>query len=467
MKMKTDVLIIGGGPGGATAAMFLIREGIKPIILEQEAFPRFHIGESMTGEAAQVLRRLGFGDEMIRRKHPVKHGVRVFGTTGVNSWYIPVAARDKDWNLSLASTWQVRRSEFDVMMLKAAEARGATVMQGTATKPLLADDGAVRGVTVRWPDGKSEDIEGEVVLDCSGMATFLANQRVTGPKYVGSYDKQIAFFAHVTGAVRNDGASGEKAKDNTLIFYQKKFHWAWFIPIDKEVVSLGLVLPRATFLETKQTPGKFFLTRILEINPDLRRRLADMKLVEKVHVIPNYSYQVRRFCGKGFICIGDAHRFIDPIFSFGLSATMREAEFAAPLVRKYLEGEGRDKSNPFAEHQVFCEKGIDNLEDMVDLFWEQPFVFATFLYHRYRDELIDAFAGRVYETERQPSPAIQKCRKLLKRTRDYDHEDDYSMPIGSRFHPERAALWEPNSPISTTEEWMVAQSTGKLADQSF
>jgi len=460
MNMKTDVLIIGGGPGGSTAAMCLIREGITPIIIEQEAFPRFHIGESMTGEVGQLLRRLGLENVMLKKQYPVKHGVKVLGAQAVNSWFVPVSARDGDWRLSAGTTWQVRRSEFDVMMLKEAERRGATVIRGTATKALLANDGAVRGVTMRRPDGTTEDIESEVVLDCSGMATFLANQRVTGPKYVGSYDKQIAFFAHVTGAIRNTGVSGEDAKDNTLIFYQKKFHWAWFIPIDDEVVSLGLVLPRATFLETKQTPEEFFRATIPEINPDLGRRLANMKLVEKVHVIPNYSYQVRRFCGKGFICIGDAHRFIDPIFSFGLSATMREAEFAAPLVRKYLEGEGRDKSNPFAEHQVFCEKGIDNLEDMVDLFWEQPFAFATFLYYRYRDELIDAFAGRVYETERQPSPAIEKCRKLLKRTRDYEHEDDYSMPIGSRFHPERAALWQPDSPISTTEEWMVAQSTG-------
>jgi len=403
---------------------------------------------------------------MLKKQHPVKHGVKVVGAQAVNSWFVPVSARDADWQLSSGTTWQVRRSEFDVMMLKEAEERGATVIRGTATKALLADDGAVRGVTMRRPDGTTEDIESEVLLDCSGMATFLANQRVTGPKYVGSYDKQIAFFAHVTGAVRNTGTSGEEAKDNTLIFYQKKYHWAWFIPIDEEVVSIGLVLPRANFLETKQPPEEFFRTTIPEINPDLRRRLADMKLVEKVHVIPNYSYQVRRFCGKGFICIGDAHRFIDPIFSFGLSATMREAEFAAPRVREYLEGKARDKSNPFAEHQLFCEKGIDNLEDMVDMFWEQPFAFATFVHHRYRPEFIDAFAGRVYETERQPSQAILTCRKLLKRTRDYEHEDDYSMPIGSRFHPERAALWEADSPISTTEEWMVAQSTGKLADQS-
>jgi flavin-dependent dehydrogenase len=453
--MNTDVLIIGGGPGGAAAAMFLLKEGIKPIILEQEEFPRFHIGESMTGEAGALLRRLGLENLMSKHEHPVKHGVRVFGT---NSWFIPVAARDENWQLTPGTTWQVRRSDFDAMMLKEALARGATLVRGTATKVLRTEDGGVRGVTMRRPDGSSEEIEAEVVLDCSGMATFLANQRVTGPKYVGSYDKQIAFFAHVTGAIRDSGTSGEKASDNTLIFYKKKFHWAWFIPVDKEVVSLGLVVPTAEFIAQKQTPDEFFRSYLHTINPEVARRIPDIKFVEKVHVIPNYSYQVRRFCGKGFICLGDAHRFIDPIFSFGLSATMREAEFAVPHICAYLEGKGREKANPFAEHQLFCEKGIDNLEDMVDLFWEQPFAFATFVHHRYRAELTDAFAGRVYESEHQPSPAILLFRKLLNRERDYAHEDDYSVPIGSRYHPERAAIWEPNSPLKTTEEWMLTQT---------
>ncbi|MGH7981639.1 MAG: NAD(P)/FAD-dependent oxidoreductase [Candidatus Udaeobacter sp.] len=454
--MKTDVLIIGGGPGGAAMAMFLIREGIKPVILEQEKFPRFHIGESMTGEAAQVVRRLGLAEEMTKREHPVKHGVKVFGASGAGSWYVPVSGRDKDWNLSPSTTWQVRRSDFDTMMLKEAEARGATVMRGTATKPLLTDDGAVRGVTVRWPDGKSEDIETQVVLDCSGQATFLANQRVTGPKYLGNYDKQVAFFSQVTGAVRGSGTSGEEARDNTLIFYAKKFHWAWFIPLDKDVVSVGMVTPNADFLAKRQTPEQFFRNELYDINPELRNRIPEMNLVEKVHVIPNYSYQVRGFCGKGFICIGDAHRFIDPIFSFGLTVTMREAEFAAPLVREYLEGKKRNGANPFAEHQVFCEQGIDNLEEMIDVFWEQPFAFATFVYYRYPDQMSDAFAGRIYPTEHQPSPSVLGFRKMLKRTREYD-QDDYSVPIGSRFHPERAALWEPDSPVGTTEEWLGAR----------
>src|SRR2546430_17417603 len=112
--MKTDVLIIGGGPGGSAMAMFLAREGIKPVILEQEEFPRFHIGESMTGEAAQVVRRLGLEQKMV--KHPVKHGVKVFGTSGQGSWYVPVSSRDKEWNLSFSTTLQVRRRRFCAMM---------------------------------------------------------------------------------------------------------------------------------------------------------------------------------------------------------------------------------------------------------------------------------------------------------------------------------------------------------------
>jgi flavin-dependent dehydrogenase len=439
--------------------MFLLGKGIKPTILEQEAFPRFHIGESMTGEAAQVLRRLGLTDQMTQAKHPIKHGVRVFGAQAVNSWYVPVAARDANWQLSPGTTWQVRRSTFDQMMLREAEARGATMLRGAATKPLTDDDGAVRGLTVRWPDQGIENIETELVLDCSGLATFLANHRVTGPKHVGSYDKQIAFFTHVTGAIRDSGTAGEDAPGNTLIFYKEKYHWAWFIPIDDEVVSIGLVLPTADFLETKQSLDQFFRTIISEINPELKRRLTDMKLVEAVHVIPNYSYQVRRFCGKGFICIGDSHRFIDPIFSFGLSAALREAEFALPHVCEYLQGMGRDETNPFAEHQLFCEKASDNLEDMIDLFWERPFAFATFVHQRYRSDLIDAFPGRVYPTERQPSPAILSFRKLLNRTRDYTGGDEYSVPIGSRFHPERAPLWEPNPSVSTTEKWAIAQES--------
>jgi flavin-dependent dehydrogenase len=300
------------------------------------------------------------------------------------------------------------------------------------------------------------DIESELVLDCSGQATFLANAGVTGPKYLGNYDKQIALFTQVVGVIRDNGETVEEDKDNTLIFYQKKFHWAWFIPLDEEVVSVGVVTPAAYFLNRKESKKAFVTRELQELNLDLTRRIPEVKLVEDVHVVPNYSYQVRRFCGRGFICLGDAHRFIDPIFSFGLYVAMKEAQFVAPVIKAYLEGANRDQANPFAEFQLHCEKGIDVLEDALDLFWEQPFTFAAFVHYRYRELMMDVFAGRIYE--RQPSEAINAFRKMLgrkgQRELSYENGDIYSMPIGSRYHPERAPLWEPNSPIESTETWL-------------
>jgi 1H-pyrrole-2-carbonyl-[peptidyl-carrier protein] brominase len=457
--MKTDVLIVGGGPGGAATAMFLAREGIKPVIIEAETFPRYHIGESLTGAGGKVLRDLGLLDEMYRRKHPTKQGVKVYGQSKAGSWFVPVMGRDKDWKLFDWDTWQVRRSDFDKMMLDEAVSRGATLIPGTAVKPLLKRDGSVGGAQIRMADSdKTMDIESDVLMDCSGMATWLANRGVTGPKYLGAYDKQIAIYSQVVDTVRDNGGTRDTHKDNTLILYQKKYYWAWFIPIDDQVVSVGIVCPSAYFLEKKESKRDFLIRELRELHPELSRRIPEIKLVEDVHVIPNYSYQVNGFCGKGFICIGDAHRFIDPIFSFGLTVTMREGQFAAPIVRAYLEGANRDKPNPFAEHQLFCEMGIDVLEDSLDSFWEHPFAFALCVFDRYTEYMPDIFAGRIYSHERQPNPAVLAFRKLLKREgereRSYESPDLYSIPIGSRYHPERAAIWEVNSPIETTEKWM-------------
>jgi flavin-dependent dehydrogenase len=305
----------------------------------------------------------------------------------------------------------------------------------------------VRGIEVRGRDGGTFEIAAEVVLDCSGQATFLANAGATGPKYLGNYDKQIAIFSQVADTIRDNDGTRLGHPDNTFIFYQKKFHWAWFIPLDEQSVSVGVTTPSSYFLSKRESKRDFLVRELKELNPELARRIPEVKLTEDVHVIPNYSFQVRGFTGKGYMCIGDSHRFVDPIFSFGLTVALREAQFMAPVVKAYLNGEGRDKANPFEEYQLQIEQGIDCLEDMIDLFWEQPFPFAAFVHYRYVEQMTDAFAGRIFE--HMPSDAIMAFRKMLDRQRVYN-DDLYSVPFGSRYHPERAPLWQPNSPVETT-----------------
>jgi flavin-dependent dehydrogenase len=228
-----------------------------------------------------------------------------------------------------------------------------------------------------------------------------------------------------------------------LILYKQKYHWAWWIPIDDEITSVGVVSPAAYFMDKRESKKDFLTRELHNIHPELNRRVPEIKLVEEARAIKNYSYQVKRFTGKGYICLGDAHRFIDPIFSFGLYVTMKEAQIAAPVIREYLEGKRRDKAHPFDDYQVYVEKGIDVLEDALDGFWEHPFAFAMLVYNRYVDQMIDIFAGRIYEG--QPSDAAMAFRTLLNRDRQYDSEDSYSMPIGSRYHPERAPIWVEDS----------------------
>ena len=455
--MKSDVVIVGGGPGGTAAAMFLVRQGIRPTIVEQARFPRYHIGESLTGAGGQVLRDLGLEGAMYERGYPAKQGVKVYGPSAKSTWFVPVTGRDVNWKMFPCDTWQVRRSEFDKMMLDEAVARGTTLIPGRATRPILTEDGSVRGVHVHMADSDIvERIDSEVVLDCSGQATWLANLGVTGPKYLGAYDRQIAIFSQVARAHRDNGPTRDAHPANTLIFYQKKHHWAWFIPLNDDVVSVGIVVPASYFTEKHESREAFFLRELHQAHPELKRRVPAVELVEDVHVIPNYSYQVKRFCGKGFICIGDAHRFIDPIFSFGVTVSMREAQLAAPVVAAYLAGAGRDRPNPFAEHQLFCEVGTDVLEDALDSFWQHPMAFAYSVHVRHTEDLTDILAGRLYE--RQPSPALHEFRALLgregQREASYESDDLYSVPIGSRYHPERAPIWDVKAVVETTEAWM-------------
>src|SRR5215471_10580494 len=179
---QQDVLIIGGGPAGTCTAMFLKKfYGIQSLIVEKEQFPRYHIGESFTGETGGQLRKLDMEEVLNREEYPVKFGTKVYGTGGKNSFYVQVRDRLGPGGCQRpATTWQARRSVFDKLLLETAVSRGTEVIHGEALD-VLRDNHGVSGIRCRTQANKTVELKSKVLIDASGQGTFLANKRVIGP----------------------------------------------------------------------------------------------------------------------------------------------------------------------------------------------------------------------------------------------------------------------------------------------
>src|SRR5882724_157162 len=351
---KHPVIILGGGPAGACTAMYLLRRGIKPVIVERDAFPRYHVGESLTGATALALKELGLGPAIEAQNYPLKHGANFYGPDGKNEFWVPLVRRDENENQVPNYTWNVLRSTFDKVLFDAALERGAEWIKATAVAPLRKDD-AVIGLKIRTPEGATENLYSEMLIDASGCATFLANHRVTGRKVPGCSDKQIALFTQFANTIRDDGPELSQQPGNTLLYYQGKHYWAWFIPVSDELTSVGVVFRTDYFKKSGMSKEQMMLHECRHMTPVLSERLPDLTPQEPIHAIPNFSYRVQNYTGEGFLCIGDSHRFIDPIFAYGVYFGIQEGEFAAAAIAKHLSGETRTDGNPFADYEKLCD----------------------------------------------------------------------------------------------------------------
>jgi flavin-dependent dehydrogenase len=426
--MYTNVLIIGGGPGGTACGIELKNLGIDAVIVEKAEMPRFHIGESMTGECGGSVRKLGLDDienRMADDGHPIKWGTIVYGKGGKNSFYIPVMRRDEDNQLREQSTWQVKRSTFDKMLLDAAIDIGVETIKGTATEVLKEGD-TVTGAIVGTEDGVIE-IKADIVVDATGQSTFFSRQGIASKRELGNYSTQIAVFGHFKNALRDEG--DQHKIDDTLIMYRERYQWAWFIPIDEEIVSIGVVVPTDFFKSKNMSREEFLLSEMPLINPELEWRVRDAELEGEVRAVYNYSYQIKEFTGKGFICVGDAHRFIDPIFSLGLHFALHEGRHAAKAIAEFLENPDYSSDNPFLAFQEYSEAGMENIQTMLDAFWDYPLAFSLYLKDKkYRDGFIDLFAGRVYDV--QENEGVKKLRQLREQSMALNQESQLQSNSG-------------------------------------
>ncbi len=213
--------------------------------------------------------------------------------------------------------------------------------------------------------------------------------------------------------MRDNGPELHQQPGNTLLYYQAKHYWAWFIPVSDELTSVGVVFRTEHFKKAGMSREQMMLHECRHMTPVLSERLPDLTPQEPIHAIPNFSYRVHNYTGKGFVCIGDAHRFIDPIFAYGIYFGIQEGEFAADRIAKLLSGEIRTDGNPFADFERHCDEGNDVVEDVIGVLWDFPLAFQRILTWRDRVSSLDLLSGRIYGEMGATNPARIAVRRLM------------------------------------------------------
>ena len=340
VQRKCDVLIIGGGPAGSTAAITLAERGYEVVLLEKAHHPRFHIGESLLPANLPLFERLGVAEEV------QAIGMQKWGAEFVSPWH---AVRSQTfqfteaWNKSLPFSYQVRRSQFDEILIRRAATRGARVIEGCRVRDVdflsdsagLPSGGGAR-VQAEHEDGRTETFEARFVIDASGRDTFLGNRLKT--KQRNRKHNSSAMYAHFKGAQRD--ADCRRAGNISLFWFDHG--WMWFIPLADGATSVGVVAWPYYMKSRKKPLREFFLDTIALCGP-LSERLQSAELVSEVEATGNYSYSCDRphGSGKNYLLVGDAYAFVDPMFSSGVMMAMTTAVTAAETVDTCLQEPAR------------------------------------------------------------------------------------------------------------------------------
>lgn len=326
MKNICDVLVIGGGPAGSTVAPLLAQKGYKVTLIEKSRHPRFHIGESLLPANLPIFDLLGVA-EQVSKVGMVKNAAE-FNSPWHNHqqrFYFADA-----WDKSMPSAFQVRRSEFDEILIRNAADKGVEVIEECRVKAVNLDVGGLAEVEAEHADGRREVWKAKFVVDASGRDTLLANKlqiKHKNPKHNSS-----AVYAHFTGAMRNEGAD----EGNIAIFWFEH-GWFWFIPLADGTTSIGMVT-WPYFMKTKgqRSLGQFLLDGIA-MCPLLQAKMADAMIVSEAEATGNFSYVSERCNGKNYVMLGDAYAFIDPVFSSGVLLAMNSGVVGAETIDTCLK----------------------------------------------------------------------------------------------------------------------------------
>ena len=386
-----DVIVMGGGPAGSSVASILAREGRQVILFEKEVFPRHHIGESLMTDTYWTFRRMGLLEKLKESPFVRKYSVQFANAAGKESrpFYFFEAQHHES-----AVTWQVTRAKFDELLINHAAEQGAVVHQGVLVKQVLFEGDRAVGVEVQMPDGSREKFYAKVVVDATGQMAMLSNKfrwRVRDPHL-----KKAVIYSYFKGAHREPDLNGGA----TLVLRTEHGSggWFWYIPLEDDITSVGIVANPEYLLKGRgQDLAKIFHEEIEKCQP-VAKRVASGERVDKIYSILDYSYRSKHNSGNGFIIIGDAYGFLDPIYSSGVLLALKMAELAADAIHDAFQHDDFSAAR-LGQYQAKLDRGIESMRKLVYAFYNEEFSFSGFLrkYPEERVHIINLLIGDVFK----------------------------------------------------------------------